>query len=44
VVDHYSLTEPEIAEILNPSERTVQRQWSYAKAWLFERIEAMRSP
>jgi len=37
-------TEPEIAEILNLSERSVQRQWSYAKAWLFERIEAMKSP
>src|SRR6185369_2543090 len=35
-------TEPEIAEILNLSERSVQRQWSYAKAWLFERIEAMK--
>jgi RNA polymerase sigma factor (TIGR02999 family) len=31
-------TEPEIAEILNLSERSVQRQWGYAKAWLFERI------
>jgi len=31
-------TEPEIAEILNLSERSVQRQWSYAKAWLFEKI------
>ena len=37
-------TEPEIAEILNLSERSVQRQWSYAKAWLFERIEAKKSP
>jgi RNA polymerase sigma factor (TIGR02999 family) len=37
-------TEPEIAEILNLSERSVQRQWSYAKAWLFERIEAMKAP
>lgn len=36
-------TEPEIAEILNLSERSVQRQWSYAKAWLFERIETMKS-
>jgi RNA polymerase sigma factor (TIGR02999 family) len=36
-------TEPEIAEILNLSERTVQRQWSYAKAWLFERIEAVKA-
>jgi RNA polymerase sigma factor (TIGR02999 family) len=37
-------TEPEIAEILNLSERSVQRQWSYAKAWLFDRVEAMKSP
>lgn len=37
-------TEPEIAEILNLSERSVQRQWSYAKAWLFERIEAEKTP
>jgi len=36
-------TEPEIAEILNLSERSVQRQWSYAKAWLFERIEAEKT-
>jgi RNA polymerase sigma factor (TIGR02999 family) len=35
-------TEPEIAEILNLSERSVQRQWQYAKAWLFERIERMQ--
>jgi RNA polymerase sigma factor (TIGR02999 family) len=31
-------TEPEIAEVLNLSERSVQRQWSYTKAWLFDRI------
>jgi RNA polymerase sigma factor (TIGR02999 family) len=37
------LNEPEVAEILNLSERSVQRQWSYAKAWLFERIEQMKS-
>ena len=37
-------TEPEIADVLNLSERSVQRQWSYAKAWLFERIEAMKEP
>jgi RNA polymerase sigma factor (TIGR02999 family) len=37
-------TEPEIAEILNLSERSVQRQWSYAKAWLFERIEREKTP
>jgi len=36
-------TEPEIAEILNLSERSVQRQWSYAKAWLFDRIEAKKT-
>ena len=37
-------TEPEIAEILDLSERSVQREWSYAKAWLFDRIEAKKSP
>ena len=37
-------TETEIAEVLHLSERTIQRQWSYAKAWLFERIEAMKEP
>ena len=36
-------TEPEIAGILNISERSVQRQWSFAKAWLFERIETIKS-
>jgi RNA polymerase sigma factor (TIGR02999 family) len=36
-------SEPEIAEILNLSERSVQRHWSYAKAWLFDRIEQMKS-
>jgi RNA polymerase sigma factor (TIGR02999 family) len=35
-------SEPEIADILNLSERTVQRQWSYAKAWLFERIRELK--
>ena len=33
------LKEPEIAGILGISERSVQRQWSYARAWLFARIE-----
>jgi RNA polymerase sigma factor (TIGR02999 family) len=37
------LNEKEIAGILNLSERSVQRQWSYARAWLFERIESMKS-
>jgi RNA polymerase sigma factor (TIGR02999 family) len=36
-------TEPEIAEILHLSERSVQRQWSYAKAWLFDRIGTKES-
>ncbi|MGA2865291.1 MAG: sigma-70 family RNA polymerase sigma factor [Verrucomicrobiota bacterium] len=31
------LDEKEIAELLNLSPRTVERYWSYAKAWLFER-------
>jgi len=35
-------TEPEIAKILDLSERSVQREWSYAKAWLFDRIEKMK--
>ncbi len=37
------LSEPEIAEILRISERSVQRQWNYARAWLFQRIEAMKA-
>ena len=32
------LDEKEIGELLNLSPRTVERYWSYAKAWLFERI------
>src|SRR6185295_17306810 len=32
------LEENEIAELLHISPRTVERYWSYAKAWLFERI------
>ena len=32
------LDEQEIAELLNLSPRTVERYWSYAKAWLFERV------
>lgn len=35
--------EPEIAKILNCSERSLQREWSYAKAWLFWSIEAMNA-
>jgi RNA polymerase sigma factor (TIGR02999 family) len=37
------LSEAEIASILDLSERTVQRQWSYARAWLFTRIEGLKS-
>ena len=32
------LTNEQTAEILNVNERTVRRQWEFAKAWLFERI------
>jgi RNA polymerase sigma factor (TIGR02999 family) len=32
-------SEMEIADLLNLSERSVQRHWSCAKAWLFDRIE-----
>ena len=35
-------TEPEIADILNISERTVRRHWRYAKAWLFDRVHTLR--
>ena len=33
------LSESEIAEILQISERTVQRQWQYSRAWLFAKIQ-----
>jgi RNA polymerase sigma factor (TIGR02999 family) len=32
------LTNEQAAEILNVNERTVRRQWEFAKAWLFDRI------
>jgi RNA polymerase sigma factor (TIGR02999 family) len=32
------LTNEQVAEILNVNERTVRRQWEFAKAWLFDRI------
>ncbi len=32
------LSERETAQFLGLSERTVQRHWAYAQAWLFERI------
>jgi RNA polymerase sigma factor (TIGR02999 family) len=38
------LSEAEIADILRISERSVQRQWSYARAWLFARIGPGKNP
>jgi RNA polymerase sigma factor (TIGR02999 family) len=32
------LTNEQVAELLNVNERTVRRQWEFAKAWLFDRI------
>jgi RNA polymerase sigma factor (TIGR02999 family) len=32
------LSEREAAEVLGISERTIERHWAYAQAWLFERI------
>jgi RNA polymerase sigma factor (TIGR02999 family) len=32
------LTDREVAEIMGVTERTVRRQWTYAKAWLFQSI------
>ena len=32
------LTNREVAESLNVTERTIERQWAYAKAWLFNAI------
>jgi RNA polymerase sigma factor (TIGR02999 family) len=37
------LTEPEIASVLGISERSVQRQWRYVRAWLFAQIEPDKS-
>jgi RNA polymerase sigma factor (sigma-70 family) len=36
-------SETEIASLLNISERSVQRHWSCAKAWLFERIQEIEN-
>ncbi len=33
------LTNEEIAEMLDVNERTVRRQWTFAKAWLLENIQ-----
>jgi RNA polymerase sigma factor (TIGR02999 family) len=35
------LTNDEAAETLGITERTVRRQWTFAKAWLLDRIEEM---
>ena len=32
------LTNEQVAEALNLNERTVRRQWNFARAWLFDRI------
>jgi RNA polymerase sigma factor (TIGR02999 family) len=32
------MTNQEVAENLGVTERTVERQWAYAKAWLFQKI------
>ncbi len=34
------LTNQEVAETLGVTERTVERHWAYAKAWLFQTIRA----
>ncbi len=35
------LTNEEIVEITGTSDRTVRRQWNYAKAWLYKCIQQM---
>lgn len=37
------LTNQEVAENLDITERTVERHWAYSKAWLFEQIQALNS-
>jgi RNA polymerase sigma factor (TIGR02999 family) len=34
------LTNQEVAKILGVTERTIERDWAYAKAWLFQSIRA----
>ncbi|HEX9048733.1 MAG TPA: antiterminator Q family protein, partial [Verrucomicrobiae bacterium] len=36
------MTNEQVAEILQVNERTVRRQWDFARAWLFDRIQAQR--
>jgi len=33
------MTNQEVAENIGVTERTVERQWAYAKAWLFQKIQ-----
>ena len=37
------LTNREIAQLLNIGERTVERQWSFAKAWLISAIQSKKA-
>lgn len=37
------LKQREIASVMNISDKTVKRHWSYAKAWLCDEIERMQS-
>jgi len=36
------LTNQEVAESMDVNERTVERQWAFAKAWLYEKIKNQR--
>ena len=36
------LTNQQVADTLEVTERTVERHWAYAKAWLFQTIRAQR--
>jgi RNA polymerase sigma factor (sigma-70 family) len=38
------LTNKEAAEILGVSEPTVERWWSFARAWLYREIRSARRP
>jgi RNA polymerase sigma factor (TIGR02999 family) len=37
------LTNQEVARTLGVTERTVERQWAFAKAWLFQKIRSQES-